>query len=481
MSYITRVIVFDVETTGRGSPKYIEIVQLSYILYNTETQTIEYRTMQPRDIVKINATSIPKETSDIHGIFIKDTYDKRPIKDHIDEFIEVFNQADIYVGQNIGFDIRMIRGQITKYYHTLQEGEEKQKYDAFLSRFLEPSLKTPTKNDAKARSKNAYCTMKNSKGICDEISRERIASRQLKEIHKILFKQSVGGQLHNALTDVAVTLRIFLKLTRDIDICQTFSKTDNVVNVENNNDICNLINPLDIDNTKPVDDIEEELNKYSDELITGITFLPNGETIEETIMVENIYKDIATKVVKNAEEMAMKSILSKSVSVAPNDKVLCTEISVCTTKMVRGKRKGQECGKTIGYCHHYRKPKLITSTENTMKTAELETAETDLPSPINYNSEVAPYMSPNIPNKLDEPINSNIKRKHISAKDYAKNLVSSMLITAITQSKKVVPVNEKMPGGKIKTRKQRKNKKTYKKRINKKVLTLRRVSLSLII
>ena len=488
MSDITRVIVFDVETTGRGSPKYVEIVQLSYILYNTKTQTIEYRTIQPHDIVKINATSIPEDTTNIHGIVIENTYNKRPIKEHIDEFIDVFNQADMYVGQNIGFDIRMIRGQIAKYYHTLQ-GDEKEKYDVFLSRFLEPLLKTPKKNDTKARSNSAYCTMRNSKDICDVISGERIASRQLKEIHKILFKQSIEGQLHNALVDVAVTLRVFLKLTRDIDICQTFSKTDSVVNVENNNDICNLINPQDIDYSKPVGDNEEELDEYSDELITGITFLPNGETKEETIIVESIYKDIATKLVNNAEEMAMKSIVSKSASVAPIDKVLCTEIRVCTTKMVRGERKGKECGKKIGYCHHYSRPKIISSVKKTMNTAELETSvksqestKTDLSSQINSNSKVTPYMSADIPNELDEPINNSVKKKPISAKDYAKNLLNNMhKVTTSRSNKQVIPLNEEISGGKRKTRKQRKNKKTYKKRINKKILTLRRISLAMII
>ena len=63
-----------------------------------------YATQQGRDIVKINGR-IPKQTSDVHGITKNMTLDKRPIKEHIDEFIYYCDQATTLVGHNIGFDI----------------------------------------------------------------------------------------------------------------------------------------------------------------------------------------------------------------------------------------------------------------------------------------------------------------------------------------------------------------------------------------
>ena len=105
-------IVFDTETTG-FSPEKNEIVQLSYILYNTDTQSVLYATSPGADIVKING-KIPKGTSDVHGITKEMTLDKRPIKDHIDEFITYCNQASKFVGHNVKFDIKMITGQIKK-------------------------------------------------------------------------------------------------------------------------------------------------------------------------------------------------------------------------------------------------------------------------------------------------------------------------------------------------------------------------------
>ena len=47
------IIVFDTETTG-FSPIKNEIVQLSYILYDTKSQSVLYATQQGPDIVKIN-------------------------------------------------------------------------------------------------------------------------------------------------------------------------------------------------------------------------------------------------------------------------------------------------------------------------------------------------------------------------------------------------------------------------------------------
>ena len=79
------IIVFDTETTG-FSPEKNEIVQLSYILYDVDKQSVLYATKLNDDIVNING-KIPKETSDVHGITKDMTLDKRPIKDHIDEFI----------------------------------------------------------------------------------------------------------------------------------------------------------------------------------------------------------------------------------------------------------------------------------------------------------------------------------------------------------------------------------------------------------
>ena len=195
------IIVFDTETTG-FSPEKNEIVQLSYILYDVKKQSVLYATRLNDDIVRING-KIPKNTSDVHGITKDMTLDKRPIKDHIDEFMRYCDQANRFVGHNIKFDIKMITGQINK---IIQEYPgEAERYSNFLRKFAMVDGDLPDL---------AYCTMEESKGICAELKgTKKRKAEKLMEVHRLLFNQDVKGQLHNALVDISVTLRVYLKLT----------------------------------------------------------------------------------------------------------------------------------------------------------------------------------------------------------------------------------------------------------------------------
>ncbi len=57
-------------------------------MYDTQRQSVIYATQQSDDIVNIDGT-IPKQTSDIHGITKEITFNK----EHIDQFIGHFNQT----------------------------------------------------------------------------------------------------------------------------------------------------------------------------------------------------------------------------------------------------------------------------------------------------------------------------------------------------------------------------------------------------
>lgn len=255
---MTKFIVFDTETTGFIFSKS-EIVQLSYILYDTEKREVLHATTLGDDIVQIKSPEIPKEVSDIHGITIEDTRNKQPIKKHIDDFIYWCNQADIFVGHNIGFDIGHISAQINK---LIEENPENETYRVFLEKF--DRVETTMKNGKvkKDLPEKAYCTMKESRTICQLKINEK-----LMELHKRLFKQEVGGQLHNALVDISVTLRVYLKLTMDIDICKDHTETSSGINtVSNDNEICSLINPQEIQPEKEINSV-----KYDGKLISGVS------------------------------------------------------------------------------------------------------------------------------------------------------------------------------------------------------------------
>ncbi len=297
---MNNIIVFDTETTG-FSPEKNEIVQLSYILYNTETQSVIYATTLGNDIVKING-EIPKITSDIHGITKEITLDKRPIKDHIDEFITYCNQATKFVGHNVKFDIKMITGQIAKI--IAEHPEEEAKYSDFLSKFamVDKVGKTSKHKTTQVLPVAAYCTMSESKRVCADLKgTKKLKNDKLIEVHKLLFNQDVGGQLHNALVDISLTLRVYLKLTMDIDICQSMNKfADSIATLTNNNEICNLINPVPIQ--EEVENIE-----YSGELITGLE-TTSSRLVEKTVNVQTVAKKMATDLISTTISLCTKQL-----------------------------------------------------------------------------------------------------------------------------------------------------------------------------
>jgi DNA polymerase III epsilon subunit-like protein len=325
------IIVFDTETTG-FSPKMNEIVQLSYILYDVKKQSVIYATKQGEDIVKIDG-EIPEETTKVHGITKEMTLYKRPIKKHIDEFIYYFNQADTFVGHNIGFDIKMIVGQIDKIINSSSDKQKEQEtYNEFLDKFRMVGKKLP---------EAAFCTMEKSIKKCAEIKKTtKLKKEKLMEVHNLLFNQEVHGKLHNALVDISVTLRVYLKLTLDIDICNPMTKIDGVENVNNNNDICNLINPIDTPNNTPIENIN-----YSGELITGLTDSPDGLQ-EEKIKVKTNYKNIAKKFVNYVQEQAMLNISKNNI---------CTTITICKSIIKSGPNKGKICEKPFNICRYHNK------------------------------------------------------------------------------------------------------------------------------
>lgn len=342
------IIVFDTETTG-FSPTKNEIVQLSYILYDVSKQEVVYATRPGDDIVNIKG-NIPKETSDVHGITKDMTLDKRHIREHIDEFIGYCSKAGKFVGHNVKFDIKMITGQMMKVMKEFPETTEI--YKTFLERFQ------MIKNDLPEA---AYCTMMESQGICAQIrGTNKLKYEKLMEVHKLLFNQDVGGQLHNALVDISVTLRVYLKLTEDIDICMPYSEfSRNVEAVTNNYSICSLINPIPI--YVPVQNVN-----YSGELITGIIIKPDGYE-EEKIMVETIAK----KFVSEVTQKAISNITSRIVP----EETTCTNITICKEIIKAGKRKGQTCSRALqgktDFCSYHR-PK-----ERKIKPAVQETKSVD--------------------------------------------------------------------------------------------------------
>jgi hypothetical protein len=350
-----KIIVFDTETTG-FDPKTSEIVQLSYILYDIESQTVEFATKLEEDIVGITG-DIPKKTSDIHGITKDRTLDKKPIEEHIDEFIKHFNQANQFVGHNIRFDINMIIGQIEKIIESNPEKESK--YQIFLDKFGYIGKKLP---------ENAYCTMENSKVVCSQLKGiKRPKKEKLEDVHRLLFQQNVEGGLHNALVDISVTLRVYLKLTLSIDICETYDRTIKEQETAFDNiKICNIIKPISLINSTPIMRPNES-EDYSGELITGFSDLPkndleemeidlnekNNYLKENTISVQSIIRKTAVEFVESVQKQAKENV--SKIFPLNTDTDTDIKITICTAIIKSGKRKGKTCGRTLDLCRYHNK------------------------------------------------------------------------------------------------------------------------------
>ena len=264
------ILVFDTETTGLPpiknssgerynyfneyphASKWPRIVQLSYILYDTDLMKIIYKTEENDDIIRLKpGEQISKEAFEKTGITsAKLNSYGRPIAEHIDRFIDYYEDYyPLLVGHNIKFDINMLCAELSLLIDEDEGPNKKSKYKRLYDKIL-PIQKSRYVYE----SENVYCTMKSGKPKCKLVAHiyknnkptENFANYfkgpRLDEAHQILFKQNVKGQLHNALVDISVTLRVYMMLAHDIDICAEENNTPS--NIE----ICNIIQAVDIDN-----------------------------------------------------------------------------------------------------------------------------------------------------------------------------------------------------------------------------------------
>jgi DNA polymerase III epsilon subunit-like protein len=201
-----RVLVFDTETTGLPTNNYEaqrgrwynywgHIVQLSWVLYDTDTNNI----LQKEDkIIKLpESIELPQESVNIHGITreIMD-HDGIEITDALSLFRNALQLCNVIVGHNIDFDINMVRAEM------IRSGA----IDYFLM------LNVPI-----------VCTMKSNRKFCKILTTSQRTGRKyykypkLMELHEKLYG-CVPANLHNALVDVIVCLRCYMKREFDVEV-----------------------------------------------------------------------------------------------------------------------------------------------------------------------------------------------------------------------------------------------------------------------
>lgn len=214
-----RVIVFDTETTGLPQTKLLtpevlhmwpHIIQISFIMYDIDENNIinisDYIIHLPKDIVMSN------EIMNIHGITNEMCYSSdEKIQEVLVKFMWYFINADLVIGHNIDFDLKMLKVELMRIIKNDISGSVSKDY--YID-FLEYVKKAT----------NYYCTMQESIDICaiQVTNKKGIPFNKfpkLIELHEKLFN-APPKNLHNSLNDVLVCFRCFYKLKYNNDILE---------------------------------------------------------------------------------------------------------------------------------------------------------------------------------------------------------------------------------------------------------------------
>ena len=181
------------------------IIQLSYILYDTETNSVKIfnKYIDIPDDVIITKGSIAVHHITKEKIANVPSENRATIKDALNEFFHDIKQADVVVGHHVIYDRKIVIAEL------LRLSEKKDS----------PHIRYMMDDD------NFECTMTKTKQICklkyrDKNGKYKIKRPKLLEAYKHFFGNTLNEKkLHNALVDAVVCLRVFCKYKYSIDIC----------------------------------------------------------------------------------------------------------------------------------------------------------------------------------------------------------------------------------------------------------------------
>jgi len=195
--------------------KWPSIIQFSYILYNTDKPNNakifnKYIDIPDDIVITEGSIKIHNITRDVIRNASADS--RSTIKDVLIEFLDDVKIADVVVGHNVQFDRKMVIAELLR-----------------LSKERHLSQIIDMMNDS-----NFECTMIKTTNICqlkqkieykDKITGEpksffKIKSPKLSEAYNYFFGYTPNDEaLHDALVDVVLCLRIYLKYNNLPDIC----------------------------------------------------------------------------------------------------------------------------------------------------------------------------------------------------------------------------------------------------------------------
>lgn len=216
------ILVFDVETSGLLPKKdnksnvnhiqieeYPHILQLSYAKYDIVTNTL----LETYDTyIKVKKdVEISQTITDLTGITRKDILRGINIIDALSKFYEAYITSDVIVAHNNEFDIKMILIEI-----------ERNRIEILKKSPECMTIFNPTYEELNGV--EHYCTMRKGTIIANIIVESKIQGRpptlkwpRLNELYGKLFDNETVKGLHNAMVDVLVCLRCYMKMRHNYD------------------------------------------------------------------------------------------------------------------------------------------------------------------------------------------------------------------------------------------------------------------------
>ena len=183
-------LFFDTETTGLPANwkapvsdinNWPRIVQIAWVLSTQNDGRLESKNF----IIKPEGFTIPKESSDVHGISTEQAYEEgKDLLDVLTEFDKDLNKSNRLVAHNISFDEKVLGAEF------IRKGVENDFFE-----------------------KRRLCTMQKSTDYCKLPGRYGYKWPTLSELHNILFGKGFEDA-HNALGDVIATEKCFWELRK---------------------------------------------------------------------------------------------------------------------------------------------------------------------------------------------------------------------------------------------------------------------------
>jgi DNA polymerase III epsilon subunit-like protein len=253
---------------GQLLSEWPSIIQLGYIIYDTEEPNkskIFSKYIDIPDDVVITESSIKKHHIDKEKIRREPDEKKTVIRNAVMEFIDDIMNPDIVtvVGHNVQFDRKAVVAEVLRLSNTNIDAETQEKLKFLMDK------------------KNFTCTMDLTAPICniqmavnykDKKTGEdkvfyKVKSPRLVESYQYYFGYSPHeDDLHDALIDVILTLRVFIKYKYNEDVCgKNEIITDYIEKISPQGYVCNLDRVLSRD--IEVENIKlEVIDQFNDEL-----------------------------------------------------------------------------------------------------------------------------------------------------------------------------------------------------------------------